>query len=99
MILFTTMPPLTDAAIWLNGRAGAGRLAPGSKKPLPLSIVPVTITSTDACPIRTDAGLQLDGVAGGGAIILVILQPYKLVPTQYWLIIHIVMSSRGSTDT
>ena len=61
--------------------------------------MPVRTTFTDAWPDAMDNGLQLAGVAGSGANNLVTLQPYTLVPTQYWFIHHMVMSSKGSNET
>src|SRR5438874_2361312 len=61
-MLLTVMPkPLKAAAIRLENPA------PGSKKPEPFVKVPVTVTVTLFDPAAIVAGLQLAGVAGGGA--------------------------------
>ena len=78
----------------------AGRLnpAPGSKKPRPPVVVPVSVTAADAWPIcgrgETDAG-----IAGPGARSRAIRVPHVFVADVYSWIVHIVMSSAGSRLT
>src|SRR5258705_2511738 len=60
--LFTVMPAPLNAAV-----SRFEKPAPGSKKPEPFVDTPLTNTFTFALPAASDSGLQLSGVAGGGA--------------------------------
>src|SRR6266446_2798956 len=72
-LLTVTLPPLTVAEIWF------GKPAPGSKKPEPFVDVPLTTTLTLATPWVIDEGLQLTGVAGGGAFSWMTCTPQELL--------------------
>src|ERR1017187_1520777 len=89
-LLTVTLPPLTVAEIWF------GKPAPGSKKPEPFDDVPVTTMLTLATPWVIDEGLQLTGVAGGGARSLTTRTPYELAESQNSWMVHMLMSSFGS---
>ncbi len=77
-----------------------GRLnpGPGSKKPRPSLVVPVSVTEADDWPVSargdTDAG-----TAGPGARSCAIRVPQLLVAATCSWIVHIVMSSAGSRLT
>ena len=61
-----TVAFVTVAPMWLNGRAGAGRFAPGSKKPEPEEDVAVR-TTLPVPPPKLMGLAEQPGVAGGGA--------------------------------
>jgi hypothetical protein len=86
----TVTPPVTLAPIRF------AKPVPGSKNPEPDDDVPVIVTLTDDNPVAT-LELADDGVAGAGASSLATSKPYVLLPSQNSWIVHIVMSSLGST--
>ncbi len=90
-LLTVTPDPETDAARRL------AKPAPGSKKPEPAELVPVIVTFTDACPELIVDGDAEAIDAGGGAISLAIRTAYEFDAWQYCWIVHIVISSSGST--
>ncbi len=61
-----TVPLVIVAAMWLKGRAGGGRLVPGSKKPEPALEVAL-ITTLPVGPVKLIGEPEQVGVAGGGA--------------------------------
>ena len=65
------LPPLITAAMRFE------KPAPGSKNPVSPLVMPVTMTLILLAPAETDAGLQLDGVAGAGARSLTTWTPYE----------------------
>ena len=71
--------------------------APGSKKPEPAPDVPVIVTFTDDWPAATVDGFADEGVAGGGANKRTTCTPYEFVAFANSWMVHIVMSSVGST--
>jgi hypothetical protein len=87
--LLTVTPPLTLACSRLV------KPAPGSKKPEPLTCVPVMVTFWPG-PVTT-AGTPQFGVAGGGARRRTTRTPYEFAESTNSWIVHIVMSSLGST--
>src|SRR3954454_16969071 len=96
MTLLTVTPPLTDAAMWLQNPGPPGA-EPGSKKPEPVTWVPVICTFTDDCPGATGLGLAVDGVAGGGGCSLITRRPQEFVEFAYSWKVQKVMLSVGST--
>ena len=97
VVLLTVTPPLTLAVMRFKN-PGPPVSAPGSKKPDPAGEVPspVMVTAVEAEPVGTDPDADA-GLAGGGAISLTARTPYVFVPLQYSWIVHIVISSSGST--
>jgi hypothetical protein len=94
--LLTVTPPVTVAVRWFRN-PGPPVSVPGSKNPDPATDVPVIVTDVAASPCATDVGSAEAGVAGGGAMSCTALAPYVFVPLQNSWIVHIVMSSFGST--
>ena len=70
--------------------------APGSKKPDPFVLCPVTGMKADVAPTPTLTGPPV-GVAGKGARSLAALTPQVSVAAANSWMVHMVMSSHGST--
>jgi len=94
--LLTLTPPVTVAVRWFRN-PGPPVSGPGSKNPDPETDVPVIVTDVEASPCATEAGRAVAGVEGGGAMSCTALAPYVFVPLQNSWIVHMVMSSLGST--
>src|SRR5262249_54793073 len=86
----TVTPPVTRAEMRF------AKPTPGSKNPDPATDVPVIVTVAELWPAAT-LELAEEGVAGGGATSFATSTPYVPIPAQNSCIVHIVMSSPGST--
>src|SRR5262245_29151453 len=83
------------------GMIAASRFAkpgPGSKKPEPATICPVTVTSTDDASAGIVGGVTDEGVAGGGASSRTTRVSHVPSASVYSWIVQNVMSSSGSTS-